>query len=82
MNTLIQLVNIIRKDLNYCEKASYLTYEDVDNWYNQDVGMIRSAVLFLPATGRKKAALYLLNYCHRNIWPRYDKLLLDKSKKV
>lgn len=81
MNSLVKLVNILKSDLNYCEKASYLTYEDVDNWYNQNVGMIRATVLFLKAEGRNQAALYLLNYCQRNIWPKYDRLL-DKSKKV
>lgn len=81
MNTLVRLVNIIRSDLNYCEKAFNLTYEDIDNWYNQDVGMIRAAVLFLKADGRKQAAMYLFNYCQRNFWKRYDKLL-DKIENV
>lgn len=82
MNTLVRLVNIIRSDLNYCEKASNLTYEDVNNWYNQDSGMIRAAALFLPAAGRMQAAAYILDYCDRNIWPKYEKLLLDKIENV
>lgn len=78
MNTLIKIVNIIHHDLEFCEKSPYLTQKDIENWYNQDVGIIRCAVLFLKAMNRKTAAVYLLNYCHRNIWKRYDKLL-DKA---
>lgn len=78
MNTLIKTVNIIHRDLEFCEKSPYLTQKDIENWYNQDVGIIRCAVLFLKAMNRRPAAMYLLNYCHRNIWKRYDKLL-DKA---
>lgn len=81
MNSLVKLTNILKSDLQYCEKASYLTYKDIDNWHNQAVGMIRATIIFLKAENRKQAAVYLLNYCHRNIWPKYDKLL-DKAKKV
>lgn len=79
MNTLIGLVNIIHSDLQYCERSSYLSYNDINCWYNQDIGMIRAAVLFLKAEGRKQTAIYLLNYCQRNIWKRYDELL-DKAE--
>lgn len=81
MNFLVKLTNILKSDLQYCEKASYLTYEDIDNWHNQATGMVRAAILFLKAMNRRQAAIYLLNYCHRNIWPKYDRLL-DKAKKV
>lgn len=81
MNTLIKLVKIIRSDLQYCEAHPNLTCETINDWYNQDVGIIRAAVLFLKAENRKPSALYLLNYCNRNIWPKYDKLL-DKTKNV
>lgn len=81
MNTLVKLTKILKDDLQYCEKASYLTYEDIDIWYNHSLGMIRAAIIFLKAENRKQATSYLLNYCHRNIWPKYDKLL-DKAKKV
>lgn len=79
MNTLIKVVNIIHSDLEYCERSHYLTYKDIDNWYNQDVGIMRCAVLFLSAMEREQAAIYLLNYCQRNIWKRYKKLL-DANK--
>lgn len=78
MNTLIKIVNIVHSDLEFCERSPYLTQKDIENWYNQDVGIIRCAVLFLKAMSRRQAAIYLLNYCHRNIWKRYDKLL-DKA---
>lgn len=81
MNALVKIVNILKSDLDYCEKASYLTYEDIDIWHNHSQGMIRAAIIFLKAENRKQAAYYLVNYCHRNIWPKYDKLL-DKAKKV
>ena len=81
MNALVKLTNILKSDLNYCEKASYLTYEGINDWYNQGVGMVRAAIIFLKAENRKQAAYYLVNYCHRNIWPKYDKLL-DKAKRV
>lgn len=80
MNALVKLVNIIRDDLRYCEKSrNHLSYNDINCWYNQDVGIIRAAVLFLKAEGRKQTAIYLLNYCQRNIWRKYDKLL-DKAE--
>lgn len=79
MNTLIKLINIIHSDLQYCERSPYLSHKDINDWYNQNVGMIRTAVLFLKDEGRKQTAIYLLNYCQRNIWERYDKLL-DKTE--
>lgn len=79
MNTLIKVVNIIHSDLEYCERSPYVTYEDIRDWYSQDTGIIRCAVLFLKAMGRKQAAIYLLKYCQRNIWERYEKLL-DANK--
>lgn len=81
MNSLIKIVNILKSDLDYCEKAPYLAYEDINVWYNHSLGMIRAAIIFLKAENRKQASIYLLNYCHRNIWPKYDRLL-DKAKKV
>ena len=81
MNSLVELVNILESDLQYCEKCSNPTSEKINDWYSQATGMIRAAVLFLKAMNRRQAAMYLLNYCHRNIWPRYEKLL-DKAKKV
>lgn len=81
MNVLVELVNILKSDLRYCERCSNLTAEKINYWYSQSWGMIRATVFLLNTVNRDKAAHYLLNYCHRNIWPKYDKLL-DKAKKV
>lgn len=81
MNSLVKLVNILKSDLRYCEKTSYLTYKDIDIWHNYAQGMIRAAIIFLKAENRKQAVIYLLNYCYRNIWPKYDRLL-DKAKEM
>lgn len=80
MNTLVKLVKIVCDDLRYCERNhQHLNYNDINCWYNQDVGIIRAAVLFLKAENRKQTAIYLLKYCERNIWKKYDKLL-DRLK--
>lgn len=81
MNTLVKIVNILESDLRYCERCSNPTPEKINDWYSQAHGMVRAAILFLKSENRRLAAVYLLNYCHRNIWPRYEKLL-DKAKKI
>jgi len=81
MSTLIQLVYTLKSDLRYCENCYKPTLEEINDCYYQAHGIVRASIIFLISENRNQAALYLLNYCHRNIWPKYDKLL-DKAKKV